>query len=434
MGHDPVDAVVGPVFTQVDALAGLFERSGDEPEFGVRNDRFDAVFVLAFEFLPFMFRHGAYLGEVGGRFDHFVSVFIVTKQFDRQIARRIAGNQVGIFPDLVLQQPDAVFDVFPVIDVDMPHDRFVVFEHVDHGFEQFPDSFAAGGDGRHDRDSDHPAQITVVQFQTRLFELVVHVQRDHDLQVHVDQLRGQEQVAFEVRGVQHVDNHVGHGVENVPAHVKFFGRVFGDRIGARQVEQVERVAVLPENGLFGVDRHAAVIADPFVGAGRDVEQRCLARIRIADQRDVDGSARYVLKTVDRFVPERSAGRKSRPRRSAARQRNFDQFRLAFAQGDAVTHDFVFDGIRQRGVFDDPHRFAANESHFCDPVAKRAVSEHFGDDPFFRRLQFRQAFIYDFFFHLSSDREIFSGQRYATGGFRKIPEAGEKGFPRTSNRL
>ena len=86
MGHDPVDAVVGPVFTQVDALAGLFERSGDEPEFGVRNDRFDAVFVLAFEFLPFMFRHGAYLGEVGGRFDHFVSVFIVTKQFDRQIA------------------------------------------------------------------------------------------------------------------------------------------------------------------------------------------------------------------------------------------------------------------------------------------------------------------------------------------------------------
>ncbi len=165
-----------------------------------------------------------------------------------------------------------------------------------------------------------------------------------------------------------------------------------------------------------------------MGAGRDVEQRCLARIRIADQRDVDGSARYVLKTVDRFVPERSAGRKSRPRRSAARQRNFDQFRLAFAQGDAVTHDFVFDGIRQRGVFDDPHRFAANESHFCDPVAKRAVSEHFGDDPFFRRLQFRQAFIYDFFFHLSSDREIFSGQRYATGGFRKIPEAGEKGFP------
>ena len=35
------------------------------------------------------------------------------------------------------------------------------------------------------------------------------------------------------RGVQHVDNHVGHGVENVPAHVKFFGRVFGDRIGCQ---------------------------------------------------------------------------------------------------------------------------------------------------------------------------------------------------------
>ena len=74
---------------------------------------FDAVFVLAFEFLPFMFPPR----RLSRRSWRPVPIplrirFIVTKQFDRQIARRIAGDR-SFFPDLVLQQPDAVFDVFP---------------------------------------------------------------------------------------------------------------------------------------------------------------------------------------------------------------------------------------------------------------------------------------------------------------------------------
>ncbi len=390
MGHDAVDAVGFLLLAGRPFSAGLFERTGDESVFGIRNDRLGRIAVLPFEFAPEQRGGRKKVVEIVGSFDQLVDVGVAAQQLDGQIARRVPGDDVLVGPQFLLQGADAGLDVGAVVDVDVTDMRLVVFEHVDDGFEQLADAFPAVGHGRDDRDADHAGQTAVIELRARFLQLVEHVQRDDHLEVHVDELRGEKQVAFEVRGIDHVDDHVGHFAEQVAAHVELFGRVFGDGIGARQVDQLERVAVLTERGPFGSDRHAAVVAHSFVRAGGGVEERRLSAVGVAHQRHVDRFARFVQKPVDRFAPEcRFGGQIDIPADGFRGDGHFDQFGFAVAQGDAVAHDFVFDRVEQRCVLDDRDDLSADESHFGDAVAERPVSEDFGDDAPFGGLEFRQ---------------------------------------------
>ena len=175
-------------------------------------------------------------------------------------------------------------------------------------------------------------------------------------------------------------------------HVQFLGRILGDRVGPRQIEQADRVAVLSEMGLLGVDRDAAIIPYPLVRARGHVEQRGLAAIGIADERDVDRFPCLVQKAVDRFVAERSVAGPARGLEGVLGYRDLDEFRLAFAKRDAVAHDFVFDRVEQRGVLDYLDGLAPYESHFGDAVSERPVSEHLRDNCLLGCLQFGQAFV------------------------------------------
>ena len=83
----------------------------------------------------------------------------------------------------------------------MAHGRFIVFKHRNDGPEQFGNTFVFGRNGGNNRNSDHAPQGLVIQFDPLFFRLIEHIERDDDLQVHVDQLGGQKEVAFEVRGV-----------------------------------------------------------------------------------------------------------------------------------------------------------------------------------------------------------------------------------------
>ena len=93
---------------------------------------------------------------------------------------------------------DALFDVgnaffknVTVVDMDMADNRVFFFIHLDNPVEQFFDAEARFADGRDDRAAYHACQRFVIELVTGLFQFVVHVEGNHHLYVHIDQLGSQ---------------------------------------------------------------------------------------------------------------------------------------------------------------------------------------------------------------------------------------------------
>ncbi len=111
----------------------------------------------------------------------------------------------------------------------------------------------------------------MVKLVTVPFQFVVHVEGNHHTHVHVNQLAGQVQVAFQVGSIDDIDHDVRLFFFQVFAYIELFRRVGRKGIGPRQVYDLESVAVLMECPGFGIDCHATVVADMLVCAGCEIE-------------------------------------------------------------------------------------------------------------------------------------------------------------------
>ena len=184
-----------------------------------------------------------------------------------------------------------VLKVFLHFGVDVPvlvEEVYTLIE-VDDDVEQFLDAFPAFEHGRYHRHAEQLSQFLVVNSIAPVFKLVKHVEGTHHAQVHVDELCGQVEVSFDVRGVNHIDDDVGSLLYNLLAYIQFFRTVCGERVGARQVHDVEFVPLKRSVSLLGVNSHARIVADPFVGARHEVEERCLSAVGVSHQCHVDGA-------------------------------------------------------------------------------------------------------------------------------------------------
>ena len=170
--------------------------------------------------------------------------------------------------------------------------RYIVATLVtlDDDVEELLDARPCASYGRHYRHPDQFAQLLVVQLVATALQLVVHVQCHHHHHVHVDKLCGEVQVSFQVRAVYHVDDDVRHLLDDVLAHVNFFGRVSRERVRARQVHQAEAVSLEVEESLLGIHGYPAIVTHVLVGPRYQVEERCLPTIRVSYQGHVDGAS------------------------------------------------------------------------------------------------------------------------------------------------
>ena len=91
----------------------------------------------------------------------------------------------------------------------------------DDRIEEFRNSLAVAAHRGTHRDAQQAAQLFRVQFVPLMLKLIVHVQGHDGLEVHVDDLRRQIQVALDVGGIDHIDHHVRHGVDEVLPNIQF---------------------------------------------------------------------------------------------------------------------------------------------------------------------------------------------------------------------
>ena len=170
---------------------------------------------------------------------------------------------------------DAMLYLMSVVDVDMAIVSvgiFLAFVEFDDGLEELIHASTIGEDGRNHRDTEEFAQFVVVDVIATLFGFIKHVEGADHADVHVYQLGGEIEVALQVAGVDDVDDDIRRMLDELLAHIKLLWRIGREGIGARQIYQVEVIAVVFGFAHLGIYGYAAVVAHTFVSTRCEVEQ------------------------------------------------------------------------------------------------------------------------------------------------------------------
>ena len=112
---------------------------------------------------------------------------------------------------------------------------------------------------------------------------VADVEGQDERQAQLQQLRGEVQVALQVRGVDDVDDGVGLTAQQVVTGDDLLGREGREAVGARQVDEATHDVPVAEGALRAGHGLAGPVADVLPRAGERVEDARLAGVGIAGQ-------------------------------------------------------------------------------------------------------------------------------------------------------
>ena len=149
--------------------------------------------------------------------------------------------------------------------------------------------------------------------------------------------------------------------------------------------------------LFRVHGHAGIVADVLMGAGGDVEQRGLPAVGIAHQGDPDDMAAFFSEVFQGRVqplPLLHVLRKSlqvfirlQGLPGLLFGRHFDLTGLFPPEREFVADDFVFDGVPERSIQDDPHFLSLDKAHLYQAFPETSMPMDTDNHGLFACLQF-----------------------------------------------
>jgi hypothetical protein len=157
--------------------------------------------------------------------------------------------------------------------------------------EQLGDTRRPHTDSLDDGHTELASECVLVYDDAALAREIAHVEREQQRHAEPLECEHQAQVLTEIRGVGNADDCVGFrfAVATAEQHVGghlFVGRRGLEAIEAGQIENADAFAGWRDRDAFlALDCHARVVRDLLAAAGEQVEERGLAAVRIADQRD-----------------------------------------------------------------------------------------------------------------------------------------------------
>ena len=138
---------------------------------------------------------------------------------------------------------------------------------------------------RHHRHAQFARQMTLVNLDAMPLGFVDQVERDDHAVGDFQDLQRQVEVAFQAGRVDDDDRHVRLAEQDEVAGDFFVGAGRKQRIGARQIDQFVVLVAVVEAAFGAGDGLARPVAGMLAQPGQGVEDRALAGIRVARQRD-----------------------------------------------------------------------------------------------------------------------------------------------------
>ena len=164
---------------------------------------------------------------------------------------------------------------------------FLFFVNINDGFKHIADTDALHCCRWHDRETEHLAEILIIEDIAFSFHFVIHIESHNDTHIHVDKLRSKEEITFQVRSIDDVKDYVWILFGKIFSNITFLWRIFCYGISSRQVDEIYCIAFMIERAGFQIDSDATVVAHFFMETCSVVEERRLSSIRISYQSDSD---------------------------------------------------------------------------------------------------------------------------------------------------
>ena len=221
----------------------------------------------------------------------------------------------------------------------------------------------------------------------QLLHLVHHVEGQHHGHAQLHELHRQVQVALDVRGVHDVDDAARALVQQETARDHLLARVRRHGVDARQVGD-ERLGMALDAAVLAIHRHAGKVAHVLVRAGQLVEQRGLAAVLVAHERE--GERRALRQRVlARPVVELAALAQARMRDGLARRAalphvgavahvvDLDVARVVAPQRQLVAVDAHLDRVAHGRMLHHGHVDQRDDAHVQKMLSKRPLAAHRG---------------------------------------------------------
>ena len=116
--------------------------------------------------------------------------------------------------------------------------------------------------------------------QAALFRDVDHVRRNHHRDLHVDKLRSQEQVTFDIRSINDIDDKVGFASEQVIDSGAFIFGIGKNCISTRQVHHADMLVTEFKKAFLLFDSHARPVTNTLASTRKGIKQSRFTAVRV----------------------------------------------------------------------------------------------------------------------------------------------------------
>ena len=95
---------------------------------------------------------------------------------------------------------------------------------------------------------------------TTLLRFIKHIQSTNHGHVHINKLRREIKIAFQITTVDDIDDHVGILLNELFTHIKFLWRIGRQAVCTGQVNKVQSITFKRGVSFFGIHRDTRIIA------------------------------------------------------------------------------------------------------------------------------------------------------------------------------
>ena len=152
-------------------------------------------------------------------------------------------------------------------------------------FQQEPHAARPAADRLDDGRTEAGLQFRDVEFHPLFLRVVAHVEGEQHRDMQFGQLRGEVETAPGNRAVDHIQYEIDSRAGQLPEHHLLFRRTGGERIDARQIDQIDFHAVQYKAARLALHRHAGVVSDMLACASERIENTSFSTVWIARQAD-----------------------------------------------------------------------------------------------------------------------------------------------------
>ena len=149
-----------------------------------------------------------------------------------------------------------------------------------HFADEVRDALVVHGRKRDNRHAKAFGKDIQIQVQAALFRDVDHVCRNHHRQVHIGKLRSEEQVTFNVRSINNIDDKVRFASKQVVYCGAFVFGIGKESIGTRQVHHADVLITEFKEAFLLFDSHARPVTNMLASTRKGIKKSRFTAVRV----------------------------------------------------------------------------------------------------------------------------------------------------------